>query len=72
MEKFDRVASDLRELIKPHIEKMYKHRMSLLHMEKEVETKVSTVDAEVESERKKVNDVADKRVSLEGICIICN
>ena len=72
MKKFDCVASDLRELIKPHVEKMYKLRLSLLHMEKEVETKVSTVDVEVESERKKVNDIADKRVSLEGICTICN
>mgnify|MGYP001792957520 CR=1 FL=1 len=51
------------ELIKCHLEKMYRRRISLLHMEKEVETRVSQIDTTVESTRQNINIVADIQVS---------
>lgn len=65
MKTFDGVASGLREAIKSHGEKMDRRTVSLFGLEKEVETKVSDIDAELESIQWTVNDIADKRVSIE-------
>mgnify|MGYP001797098723 CR=1 FL=1 len=58
------MASDLREMIRPQLEKMFRHRFSLLQIEKEVETRVSRIDAEVECLQRDVNIVADRQVSI--------